>query len=54
MFNVVVAKTQKKSLKDIVQPEMREVERGSRLGRQSKIFEVYLKGPKHLKCKKPL
>jgi hypothetical protein len=44
----------KKSLKGIVQPEMREVERGTRYGRQSKIFEVYLKGPKPLKCKKPL
>jgi hypothetical protein len=44
----------KKALKAIVQPEMREVERGPRLGRQSKIFEVYLKGPKPLKRKKPL
>ncbi len=44
-------KNAKKSLKDIVQPEMREDERGPRLGRQSKIFEEYLKGPKPLKCK---
>jgi hypothetical protein len=46
----------KKSLKDIVQQERKGegggVERRPRLGRQSNILEVYLKGPKPLKCKK--